>query len=579
MEALEHLQQIPLFKQLPPQYLAALAEIAKRERFVPGQRLVAQSDLGNRFFIVDSGLVNLRRTDTDGIERSIGVVSPHPLANAPLESAKSYFGEQMFTTQEPFDFHAEAVRPTEALVFTRDDFDNLVKDKPGLVHMLGFVEAAEKKRTRGFEWVAAGEAVEWVAHKHWWALLPGLVPVAILTVVATLVILVLRFVLVIDFLQWIVLGAAILILLVLVWEVYDWSNDEYIVTTQRVAHVERVWLTMELRESVPIDKVLGVTLDRKFPADYLGVSTVIIQTAGREQGDVTFANVANGEEIRKLIQSQQDRVRARDAAEDRERFRQSIRQELRQYLMPETVAAERAAQDELASAPQPPRRKSTWAMIQRWIRSWLILELKEPGRVTWRKHWIVLARQSGKWLLGLVIFDVLAYVFAVTPGIQFPGYWLGGLVVFVFLIGALLWEWEDWRNDIYAVTDSMVIDTESLPFGFSSKSTVAPLDQVQNVRVEVPGTLAFLLNYGDVKIETAGQTGQMIFYSIHDPRGAQEEIFRRLEAFRQRRAQKEAALSSHVVVDALLAYDRLKHEQPAPPAPAPGEAPPNPNPG
>ncbi|HEX7593228.1 MAG TPA: cyclic nucleotide-binding domain-containing protein [Anaerolineae bacterium] len=579
MEALEHLQQIPLFKQLPPQYLAALAGIAKRERFVPGQRLVAQSDLGNRFFIVDSGLVNLRRTDIDGIERSIGVVSPHPLANAPLESAKSYFGEQMFTTQEPFEFHAEAVRPTEALVFTRDDFDNLVKDKPGLVHMLGFVDAAERKRTHGFEWVAAGEAVQLVAHKHWWALLPGLVPVTILTGVAALVIFGLHFVLVTDILQWIVLGAGILIGLVLGWVVYDWLNDEYIVTTQRVAHVERVWLTIELRESVPIDKVLGVTLERKFPSDYFGVSAVIIQTAGREQGDVTFAYVSNGEAIRKLIQNQQSRVMARDAAEERERFRQNIRLELRHFLMPETVAAERAAAEAAQAPSTPPRPTSSWATIQSWIRSWLDVELKEPGRTTWRKHWIVLLKQAGKWLVALVVLDVIAAFFALNRAQQFPGYWLGGLAALVILLGLLLWEWEDWRNDIYAVTDNMVIDTESLPLGLRSKSTIAPLDQVQDIRVEVPGALAFFLNYGNVLIETAGKSGQMIFYSIHDPRDAQDQIFRRLQVARTRRTEKEESLRSHAVVDALLAYDRLKHEQQAPPATAPGETPPNPNPG
>ncbi len=105
------------------------------------------------------------------------------------------------------------------------------------------------------------------------------------------------------------------------------------------------------------------------------------------------------------------------------------------------------------------------------------------------------------------------------------------------------------------------------------------LDQVQDIRVEVPGTLAFLLNYGNVLIETAGKSGQMIFYSIHDPRDAQEEIFRRMQVSRSRHTEREESLRSHAVVDELLAYDRLKQEQQAPTATAPGETPPNPNPG
>ena len=576
MEPLEQLQKITLFGKLPAQHMAALANIAKREHFVPGQRLVAQNDLGNRFFIIESGLVNLRRTDPDGIERSVGVVSARPLANAP-GATKPYFGEQMFASQEPFDCHAEAVRPTDALVFYRDDFDQLVKNRPALMHMLGFVETAESKRTRGFRWVETGESVELVARKHWWALLPGLVPVAVLTGIALAALFIIHLVLSADIFQWSALVAAIVVLFALAWQVWDWYNDEYIVTTQRVAHVERVFFTNELRESAPIDKVLGVTLDRKFPSDYFGVSTVVVQTAGREQGDITFAYVANGERIRKLIQGLQDRVTARQAAEGRERFRQSIHNELRHYLMPETVAAERVAQEAQHAAPHPPRPKSTWSTIQGLIRAWLVLELKEPGRVVWRKHWIVLLRQVGKWIAGLVILDFLAYFFAVTPAIQFPAYWLGGLAALIILFGGVLWQWEDWRNDTYAVTDTMVIDSETLPLGLRSKSTVAPLDQVQNIRIEMPGTLAFALNFGDVLIETAGQNGQMVFHSIHAPRDAQEEIFRRLSAYRERRAEKQVAIQSQTVVDALLAYDRMKREPPAanaepiPPGPNPVE--------
>lgn len=578
MEALELLQQIALFKNLPTQHLAALAGIAKREHFNPGERLVVQGDLGNRLFIVDSGLVNLRHTDTHGIERSVGVV-PTPQTQKSTELPKRYFGDQMFTTQEPFRFHADAVRPTDVYVITREDFDALVEQRPGILHMLGFIRVAEKERTHGYHWITAGETVAIVERKHWFALLPGLVPVGILIVAAAVILFVLHFFLVAQMLQWLAVGAAVLILLVFGYQIYDWINDEYIVTNQRVAHVERVIFTLELRESVPIEKVLGVTLDQKFPAAFFGCSTVIVQSAGREEGNVTFEFIGHGEKIRKMIQDGQTRVQERQVAEERDRFRQSIRQELRHYLMPDALAAERAAQEAQAAAAQPRARRTGRQIVQGWVASWLNLEIKEPGRTRWRKHWIVLMRQTARWLLSLVILNVILYFFAVNPSLQFPGYWLGGLVALIICLGGLLYQWEDWRNDIYVVTESQVIDTEALPFGLSSKSTTAPLDQVQDIRVEVPGTLAFFLNFGDVKIETAGQSGQMIFYSIHNPRDAQEEIFRRLEEFRRRRAERENSIRSRTVIDALLAYDRLKHEQQAASSPNPSETPPNQNSG
>lgn len=560
MEALEHLQQIPLFKQLPPPHLAALAGVATRKHFNPGERLVVQGDLGNRFFIVDNGLVNLRHTDKDGIERSVGVI-PTPVTQTTTDPPTRYFGEQMFTTQEPFVWHADAVRPTDAYIISRADFDALAEQRPALPHALGFVQTAERQRTHGYEWVAEGEIVAIVAHKHWWALLPGLVPVALFTIAALVILLVLHFTPVPEQWQWVALGLAILDVLLFAWEFNDWINDDYIVTNRRVAHVERVIIALELRESVPIEKVLGVTLVRKFPASYFGCSTVIVQTAGRDEGDVTFEFIAHGEKIRQLIQGERDRVHAQQLAEERERFRQSIRQDLRHHLTPDAVATEQLAQQALAPAPPPRPSRTTWKIIKGWIGSWLNLEAREAGRTTWRKHWIVLWRQARLWFGALVILDVLLAFFAVNPSMQFPGYWLGGLVLLLIALGGLLYQWEDWRNDIYAVTDSQVIDTESRPFGLSSKSTTAPLDQVQDIRVEVPGTLAYLLNFGDVKIETAGKSGQMIFYSIHKPRDAQEEIFRRLEVYRQRRSERENAIRRQSVIDALVAYDHLKADQ------------------
>ena len=72
----------------------------------------------------------------------------------------------------------------------------------------------------------------------------------------------------------------------------------------------------------------------------------------------------------------------------------------------------------------------------------------------------------------------------------------------------------------------------------------------------------------------------MVFHSIHNPRDAQEEIFRRLEIYRTRRAERENSIRSRTVIDALLAYDRLKHEQQSSASTAaPGGSSPNASPG
>ncbi len=560
MLAIEHLEKIPLFKDLKPEQLAALANNAKPEHFHASQEIVRQGDLCKRFVIVDAGFVNLWQTDAEGFEKSLGVVTPLPPpgSNAPH---KNYFGEQTFTSQEPYEFHATAITDVEAFIIERGDFDALTLTQSHILDALPFIKEAEKARTHGFGWIGEGEAVAAVIHKHWWVLLPGLVPILI----GAVGVLVLK--LVIDFIALTMLSVVFpvsvaLLLMWLVFTLYDWRNDAYIVTNQRVAHVERIFVTKGLRESVPIDKILGVTVEREGPAGLLGVSTLIIQSAGREEGNVTFSAIANANQIRRIILTQQERVRARQIAEERERQRAEIQRTLREYILPQVVAEEQAKTQAptLPSALLLPFRQR----LARTIGSWLDLEIRQTSSTMWRKHWTVLLRQTRNWLLGLVVLTGVFVFLALNPGLQVlpsGGYILGGLMALVICLGGLWWEWEDWRNDTYAVTDTQIVDAERLPLGLREKSTTAPLDQVQDIKIEVPNIWATMLNYGDLKIETAGKGGQMVFHSIRNPKGASEEIFRRLEAYRKRRAEREAAIRNRGVVDALVGYDRLRREE------------------
>jgi hypothetical protein len=53
----------------------------------------------------------------------------------------------------------------------------------------------------------------------------------------------------------------------------------------------------------------------------------------------------------------------------------------------------------------------------------------------------------------------------------------------------------------------------------------------------------------------------MSFDSIHAPREAQEEIYRRIAEHKTKRAREDASIRSASVVDAILAYHRLQEEK------------------
>jgi len=562
MALVDYLHTISLFKGLKPEQLELLASQFKPRRYFAGEALVAQGDLGNRFFVLESGVVNLRVTDANGIEHSHGVLPAAPVPGSTLPP-KNYFGEQMFEMQQPFEFQAYAVTDVDAYILDRGDLDAALLMHQHLLHAMPFIEEAKHRRTHGLNWVEPGEVVTAVFHKHWWALVPALAKTASIAVTVLLISFALGF-FGFGIANIVLVVGAIIVLMFFGLELYDWRNDEYIMTTLRVAHVERQYISVELTEGVPFDKIIGSKVESNGIAGIIGVSNVVIQTAGRQEGNVSFAYVGNGEQIVKLIEQQRGKVRALRAADQRERERDRVQQKLREYILPHVVARERAETAARIPPPAPPPPPSAWRRAQNLIRSMFQLEMKKDSVVTWRKHWIVLLDQEYKIVLGLIGLDAIFVFLAYNPGLQvlpFGGYLFAGLTLLAIGLFGVWWQWEDWRNDTYAVTATQVIDAERLPLGIREKSITAQLDQVQDVRVEVDGIWATLLHYGNLKIETAGQGSQMIFKNIYHPREASEEIFRHIEDLRKRIMEREADIRDRVTIDSLIGYDRIRKEE------------------
>ena len=127
----------------------------------------------------------------------------------------------------------------------------------------------------------------------------------------------------------------------------------------------------------------------------------------------------------------------------------------------------------------------------------------------------------------------------------------------------LFWLWyqyTDWSNDIYRVTNDRLIDTERSPFGLSTRSIETTLDRGQDVSYVSQGILPNLFNFGDLIIETAG-AGRFTFHGIRDPRGAIQEIFRRRDAHRANMAREQAKLERRQFLDWFMEYHRFLIEQ------------------
>jgi len=151
-------------------------------------------------------------------------------------------------------------------------------------------------------------------------------------------------------------------------------------------------------------------------------------------------------------------------------------------------------------------------------------------------------------------YVLFAYILAFITGFALPpaswtGFqgWLFFLLLFLSSL-TILWfvyQYTDWRNDVYIVTEDAVIDVERqlaifpLWFIYTEDRRQASLANVQFVDFKVPNPIAVIFNYGDVIVQTAGAEGTLTFLFVSNPAHVHAEVMRRVQDFQDRQRRRE----------------------------------------
>lgn len=85
--------------------------------------------------------------------------------------------------------------------------------------------------------------------------------------------------------------------------------------------------------------------------------------------------------------------------------------------------------------------------------------------------------------------------------------------------------WTNYYLDTFIVTTKRIIDVDQVGL-FARTIAEAPLENIQDVRVEISGILASLINYGDIHIQSAGATKEFAAHSIPKPQEVKDTVFR-----------------------------------------------------
>lgn len=112
------------------------------------------------------------------------------------------------------------------------------------------------------------------------------------------------------------------------WAFLEWENDHYIVTTERVIAIRRIYRVYEERREAEIGRVQDVTT--RIPgltATLLGYADLQIATAGT-LGAIMFSRVGDPEYVAGIILQQQEKAKGERLETGREAVRETLAREM-----------------------------------------------------------------------------------------------------------------------------------------------------------------------------------------------------------------------------------------------------------
>jgi hypothetical protein len=283
------------------------------------------------------------------------------------------------------------------------------------------------------------------------------------------------------------------------------------------------------REEAPLSTILSVGVETDQLGRILDYGNVIVRTfVGRIEFDyVDHPNQAAG-----MINEYWERVKSVLTVSQKDVMRNTIRQKL-------GLPVEKRTLDELPPVVTINRNLANLPLWWVAFLSLFTLRTEDAGKVIYHKHWIVLLNQIWKplaftlfmfalqiWrMMNLAASNTESFLMPNAEGALRPDTLVLALpMLAVPFIVWLVWEYVDWKNDIFMVASDEISDMDRKPFGKEEKRS-AQIDSILSTSYTREGIIPYLFNYGTVKIVVGGATFD--FQDVSDPASVQADINRR----------------------------------------------------
>lgn len=553
------LQKIHLFHDLKDEQLMQAGEKFSEVSYHAGQVILEQGVLADSFYLLYSGKVRVYRR-RDGREEEL----------ATLVSG-DYFGEmEIFGKRGPRSASISTLEPATVLRISSKDFSELLKTYPDIKPNIEIVIASRKlARTLRFKWLRDDEVVYFLARKHTFFL----IQVLLLPVLALLFpIFLLSWGLLANSTAAISFGVVALGLNLgwIVWSIIDWGNDYYIVTNQRVVWLEKVIGLYDSRYEAPLTHILSVGVESDLIGRALGYGDVLVRTF---VGAIPFKRVLHPRQAAHMVEEYWHRTQAISVRAEKEAFKDALRERLG-LVKPIEENKEAPKKDE--KKPVLPRLYKP-NLFKLFFANLFKMRLEEGAVITYRKHWFVLVQQvffPSLILLGLIgLTGARLYSLVTNPDLGVIQTMADGsrgvdtifasmLFLIIPVVGWWVYQYVDWTNDIFRVTNDQILDIDRKPLG-TEERRAAPLDNILGTRYERIGFLGYILNFGTVYIDVG--SAMFAFEDVLDPAGVQSDVDRRRLSRISSRESTERTSERNRMADWMAAYhqnvDDIRREQ------------------
>jgi CRP-like cAMP-binding protein len=512
------INKIHLFNGLKEDQLSGIAVKFDEVEVSANHVVFKRGDKPEGFYIIFKGKVNVTRThDNKGEEVIIWLVSG------------DYFGEEALVENRTRSATITATEDTTLLFLSRAHFEELLVQYSNLKpNFLVAIKSHKLARATKFTWLGSKEIIYFVARRHKLRLYQALV-VPVLSLIVPLGLFVWGAL--VSAVTPIALGVLAVLFIIgwIIWNTIDWSNDYYIVTNQRVIWLEKVVGLYDSRQEAPLSSILSVGVETDQLGRMLDFGNVIVRTF---VGRLEFDYVDHPNQAAEMIREYWERVKSVTTISQKDVMKNTIRQKL-------GLPVDKKKLDDL---PPVVTTNENLAKLPLWwvaFRSLFTLRTEDAGKVIYHKHWVVLLQEAWQPLaltIGMFALQVWRGIYlwnsptesffhrnaagALRPDTITVALPMLSVPVLVWLV----WKYVDWKNDIFMVTADEIFDIDRQPFGKEEKRA-AQIESIMSTSYLREGLIAYLFNYGTVKITVGG--AQFDFQDVADPASVQSDINRR----------------------------------------------------